>query len=110
MSYESPINIQEIASQIQEKVNADLEYSIMMQVRQVVNVDKDELIKALQYDRNQYEKGMQDAKKVLMPKCKYRGKCMSHPDISREYYDYCDLYREDCNCQCIWRQGSDYDN
>lgn len=28
-----------------------------------VNVDKQELIKALQYDRNQYEKGYEDAKR-----------------------------------------------
>lgn len=32
--------------------------------------------------------------------CKYRVKCMSHPVISREYYDYCSLYQEDCNLQC----------
>ena len=36
------------------------ENHIMATIRQYVDVDKDELIRALQYDRNQYEKGFED--------------------------------------------------
>ena len=101
MSYESPITA--ICEQISNQINQDFENRIMAEVKMKVdvNVDKDELLKALNYDRGQYEKGMEDAKRVLQPMCRYLGKCMSHPEISREYYDYCDLYREDCHCQCI---------
>lgn len=64
MSYKSPIeiwyddNISEIASQITEHS----EMQIMAQINQHVSVDKEELIKALNYDRQQYEKGYADAK------------------------------------------------
>lgn len=51
-----------------------------------------------------YDKGREDAKRVFQPMCRHFGKCMSHPEVSREYYDYCSLYREDCKCQCLWRQ------
>lgn len=37
-----------------------LEDKIIMEVQSVVNVDRDELIKALEYDRRQYEKGYAD--------------------------------------------------
>jgi hypothetical protein len=54
--YESMIKM--IAGQIQSEIENDL----MVKVSQTVGyeVDKDELIKALQYDRNQYEKGYKD--------------------------------------------------
>jgi predicted GNAT superfamily acetyltransferase len=101
MSYESPITA--IYDQIATQINQDFEDRIMAEVKMKVDVDvdKDELIKALNYDRGQYEKGMEDAKRVLKPMCRNLGKCMSHPDISREYYDYCYLYREDCKFQCF---------
>ena len=104
MSYESPITAiyEQIANQIKQDADDRLMAEVKMKVD--IDVDKDELIKALNYDRHQYEKGRDDAIEVLKPMCRYLGKCMSHPEISREYYDYCDLYREDCNCQCLWKQ------
>lgn len=57
--YESPINavVNEICSDIQKKTD---EY-IMECVRNVgIDVNKHELLKALSYDRNQYEKGYRD--------------------------------------------------
>lgn len=103
MSYESPITA--IYEQISNQINQDFEDRIMAEVKMKVdvNVDKEELIKALNYDRGQYEKGKEDAIRVLKPMCRYLGKCMLHPE-TREYHDYCVLYREDCNCQCIWKQ------
>ena len=41
----------------------------MEAIRKVgVNVDKEELIKALQYDRNQYTKGYEDGKNEVLDK------------------------------------------
>lgn len=54
--YKSPIDI------IYGQMNMQMEGTIMRAVQNVdVNVDKEELIRALQYDRGQYERGYQDA-------------------------------------------------
>lgn len=54
--YKSPIEI------IYGGMQTRLEGEILLAVQQVgVNVDKEELIKALDYDRKQYEKGYADA-------------------------------------------------
>ncbi len=53
--YESPINIvQSVQKDIAENVDKQI-YTAIQQVGVIVN--KDELIKALSYDRNQYEEG-----------------------------------------------------
>ena len=57
MSYQSPITISEIAEEIAEKI---------IKVKMAIDVDKDELIKALQYDRNQYENGYADGRHDAM--------------------------------------------
>lgn len=55
MLYESPINI------IQGQLKIELEGKVMKAVQNVgVEVDKEELIRALQYDRDQYDKGFRD--------------------------------------------------
>lgn len=57
MKYQSPIEV------IQGEITAKIEGEIMTAIQQYdIRVDKEELIKALQYDRKQYEKGYQDAK------------------------------------------------
>lgn len=60
--YESPI--EKIYGEIQSRIVQQDEDNLMYEVRQAVGykVDKEELLKALQYDRNQYDKGYQDAK------------------------------------------------
>ena len=55
--YESPIDI--ICSDVQMKLEGEV-YKAVQNVG--INVDKDELIKALSYDRQQYDKGYADAK------------------------------------------------
>ena len=104
MGYESPITA--IYEQIANQIKQDAEDRLMAEVKMKVDVDvnKDELIKALDYDRHQYEKGRDDAIEVLKPMCRYLSKCMAHPKVSREYVDWCDLYREECHCQCLWKQ------
>ena len=58
MSYESPI-------EIAEKMSNQVEKDIMEVVLSYgIKVDKDELVKALSYDRKQYEKGYADGQKA----------------------------------------------
>lgn len=60
MSYKSPIEI--IMDDIRKQTIIQEENNVLRAVwRSGVNVDKEELIKALNYDRGQYEKGYQDA-------------------------------------------------
>lgn len=54
--YESPIRM--IVGEMETKMEADTMSVIQ---RYGIDVDKEELIKALEYDRGQYEKGYQDA-------------------------------------------------
>ena len=58
--YESPI--EKIYGELQTKIEQEDENIVMKAVRDVgINVDKEELINALQYDRKQYTKGYSDA-------------------------------------------------
>lgn len=61
MSYEPPINV--IYRDIAEQVTQQSENAIMQAVNMYVQVDKAELIRALEYDRGQYKKGYADAKR-----------------------------------------------
>lgn len=65
--YESPIKV------IQGKLEMQLEGEILKAVHRVgVTVDRDELIRALRYDREQYQKGFDDAREdaVVVVRCK----------------------------------------
>ena len=60
MSYESPIKI------IQNNFDTSLENEVMKVVMSYgISVDKDELLKALKYDRDQYEKGFAEGKRFI---------------------------------------------
>lgn len=76
--YESPITlmVKEMAEQAAKRLDEETFkaiYSVMP------TVDKDELIRALQYDRGQYDKGYTDGKRDAMEElvhckdCKYNG-------------------------------------
>lgn len=63
--YVSPITIiQNELQRQQETINTDIENNIMLKITQTygIEVDKDELIRALKYDRQQYEEGRTDFK------------------------------------------------
>ena len=60
MSYESPIEI--ICGNIESRIENGV-YNVVQSYG--INVDKDELIKALEYDRKQYQQGYADAKAEL---------------------------------------------
>lgn len=65
--YASPI--EKIYGELQTQMVQEDENMVMKAVRKVgVNVDKEELIKALQYDRNQYTKGYSDGKSDVLGK------------------------------------------
>lgn len=58
--YERPLEVI-YGKTIADNVRKQLEDYVMNVIADVgIKVDKDELIKALKYDRNQYEKGFQD--------------------------------------------------
>ena len=72
--YESPINL--YMDDIKRQVVKQQEDLILKAVQNIaIGVDRDELIRALQYDRDQYEKGYQDAiaekNLVEVVRCKY---------------------------------------
>lgn len=69
MNYKSPVDL------LVSEINLRMEGEIFKAVQNVgVNVDKDELIKALQYDRDQYQKGYadRDSEIVRCEDCEYR--------------------------------------
>ena len=65
--YKSPIET--IYGELQTQMVQENENMVMKAIRKVgINVDKEELIKALQYDRNQYTKGYEDGKNDILDK------------------------------------------
>jgi hypothetical protein len=75
MRYQSPVDL------IVSEMNMKLDGTIFKAVQNVgVNVDRDELIKALQYDRQQYQKGYadRDAEIVRCKDCKWWHKSETH--------------------------------
>ncbi len=79
--YKSPIDA--TTSQLQMQIEGE----ILKAVQKVgVSVDKDELIRALQYDRQQYDKGYQDAMDSIVrcKDCKYME--------NREFGRYCNAW------------------
>ena len=63
--YESPIEL--TTNKIMSNISKQLDNDILQAVMETsIKVDKDELIRALQYDRNQYEKGYEDGYKEGM--------------------------------------------
>lgn len=64
MSYESPIKV--IVERLESKIENEIENEIFSAVQKVgVHVDKEELIRALKYDRDQYWKGYHDRDKEI---------------------------------------------
>lgn len=67
--YKSPIGVsQKLINNFDDfldKANAELEKEVVYRVRMEtkINIDKDELFKALRYDRAQYEEGYADGHK-----------------------------------------------
>ena len=85
--YNSPI--EKIYSELQTQMVQEDENMVMKAIRKGgVNVDKGELIKALQYDRNQYEKGYEDGKNEVLDKIR-----AEIADLDDTNYDYEGYYK-----------------
>ena len=78
MNYQSPIEV--IQTEMRRQIEGEI-YKAVMNVG--VNVDKDELIKALEYDRGQYQKGYYDRDSEIV-RCK---------DCKHSEHWYKDKYR-----------------
>lgn len=80
--YESPVEL--ITKNVEHKITQQTDDFIMSEITQQlsVRVDRDELIKAMKYDRQQYDKGFKDASKIL---------------------------RDICSCGRDWKSSSSYD-
>ena len=95
MSYQSPIDIiqskmQHIIDSTNKQLDDKMDDAIYQAVVQIgINVDKDELLKALAYDRRQYQKGYNDRDREII-RC---GECKN----ARPWYgdkSICDLWSE----------------
>lgn len=59
--WESPIDVMEIQDSFVSEIKEKTEEMVFTEIKRIgIDVDKEELIKALQYDRNQYGKGYKD--------------------------------------------------
>jgi hypothetical protein len=98
--YDSPFHLyfektaRQIAGQTDEAVWREVE-------RLGVTVDRDELIRALKYDRGQYDKGYADGKAAAMDElvrckdCKHRGKKIEYGFVAYAYESVCPLCCDD---------------
>lgn len=94
-NYESPIT--RIQNQLLEGMVKKEEDQFMLEVRQTIgyNIDKAELIKALNYDREQYERGYQDGKTAGYRQAeseKGKGCWLINSD---GYYPYCSICKNE---------------
>ena len=85
--YQSPIS--QIYKDVEYKFKEDMENKTMEAIHHFgISVDKEELIKALKYDRNQYDKGYSDGREskepVFFPPCV---ECNKKMDEVRRAYD-----------------------
>ena len=73
LGYKSPIEV------IQTEMESRFEENIFQAVQRFgINVNKEELIKALDYDRHQYERGLEDGKRL--------GRSRGHWNIEHDDY------------------------
>ena len=88
MSYKSPI---EITTDLTNAFMLECENEVVKAVYRIgVNVDKDELLRALAYDREQYkagyEDGLADATMDAIPVDWIRKQAFNHPYLSRNLF------------------------
>ena len=83
--YQSPIS--QIYKDVEYKFKEDMENKIVEAVHHFgISVDKEELIKALQYDRNQYDKGYSDGRASMVEELeKIKVEIRKLTDINPDY-------------------------
>lgn len=93
--YKSPIEllVTDIQNQIVKQQDEEIYQAVL---HYVPNVDKEELLKALQYDRDQYHKGYADGKRDAMAElvrckdCQHRGDDVHCPMCFEEEIEWDD--------------------
>ena len=71
MMYEAPIDI------IYKDIQYQMEEGVYKAIQNVgIEVDREELLKALKYDRGQYNKGFEDGKKAKIPLLYHKASCL----------------------------------
>ena len=103
--YESPI--EKVCSDIINQIINQDEENLLYQVNQVVGyrIDKDELLKALQYDRQQYAKGYEAGRTdlftteeieiLLHSLCRYFNWGVGAPEVVRSAYEKLQILKGD---------------
>jgi hypothetical protein len=104
--YKSPIDI------IEKQMHMEFDDCIWKTVQDyAVSVDKEELIKALRYDRDQYEKGYADGKRDAFDKltrCKDCDYCHEYTKWNGEDYLGCNRLAEFCGGQIVEVDAYDF--
>lgn len=90
--YKSPIDISFATQYINDVVTEEENAVVRAVVKCGINVDKDELVKALRYDRDQYIQGYTDARAELIH-CKDCVGRESHEQYDGTRWNYCSLIR-----------------
>lgn len=90
--YESPIEllITDIQNQIVKQQDEEIYQAVL---HFIPNVDKNELIRALKYDRDQYEKGYADGKADAMAEVVLCKDCKHHIRYHSLGVTNCDLHK-----------------
>jgi hypothetical protein len=84
--YKSPIDV--ISTGLQTTIENNV-YKVVESYG--INVDKDELLKALQYDRNQYNHGFADGVKSVTERMKYLDFEIVDGTISFDHHQFSEL-------------------
>lgn len=104
--YKSPIDI------IEKQMRMEFDDGIWKAVQDyAVSVDKEELIKALRYDRDQYEKGYADGKRDAFDKltrCKDCDYCHEYTKWNGKDYLGCNRLAEFCDGQIVEVDAYDF--
>lgn len=85
MMWQSPININNFAEEIAEQFNKEtLDYTMKVVRKIAVDVDEKELLLALSYDRNQYEKGYKEGFREAIEEVRAK---LKEVDVEFNYLD-----------------------
>lgn len=105
--YKSPVEI--ICDRVVKDAQEILDDHIMKEILRVgVIVDKDELIRAMHYDRRQYQKGYQDGKDAAIAELVHCREC-KYCDTSSFGGRYCSLWDvADCDCEEAFVKEDDF--
>lgn len=108
MNYESPLKV--ICTELATKIKNQVDENIWQAIQRVgIDVDKDELIRALQYDRDQYQKGYNDGYEDGLNADKWISVEYMMPDNEQDVLAYLDDGEETRVAHCNYANGVWYD-